>query len=44
MSHPQTSSGAYVASHTILKAFCAGVGFGSGTETSLIHYIKVLNS
>ena len=39
-SRPQTSSGMYIAfsitcRKTILKAICAGVGFGSGTETSL---------
>ena len=31
-----SSSGTYIA-FSILKAICAGVGFGSGTETSFVH-------
>ena len=38
---PQTSSGTYIASsismRDILKAIRAGIGFGSGTETSVYH-------
>ena len=39
-SRPQTSSGAYIASsitRAILKAIRAGVGFGSGTNTTLFY-------
>ena len=41
-SHSQTTSTIYIAS-SILKAICAGIGFGSGTET--IHvYMFLLSS
>ena len=33
-SRPQTSSGAYSTSSMMVKAVCAGIGFGSGTKTS----------